>query len=436
MSRIVILGGGTAGTIIANRLRRLFDREVSTGRTTITVVDQDNQHLYQPGLLFVPFGTYDPDELVRPRRRQLHPQVTLVQDTIDRVETKDNRVRLGSGAKLDYDVLIIATGTRIAPEETEGMTGPGWQERVFDFYTLEGATKLRDALARFDGGHLVVNIVDMPIKCPVAPLEFAFLADDYFTRRGIRDRVQISYVTPLDSAFTKPNCANELTHLLRDKRIELVTEFNAGRVDGEAGILSSWDERTIPFDLLVTVPLHAGAEYIGRSPGLGDDLGFVVTDPHTLRAAAALNVFAIGDATDIPASKAGSVAHFEAEVLAMNVRRCLRRIPLHAEFDGHANCFIETGHHKALLIDFNYDVEPLSGAFPFPVVGPLRLLHESRLNHLGKLAFRWVYWNVLLPGRDIPAVGARMSMRGKHPLVPPPTATSQPPEPDRTLVGR
>ena len=436
MTRIVVLGGGTAGTIAANRLRRLFDRDVSAGRTTITVVDQDNQHVYQPGLLFVPFGTYDPNELVRPRRRQLHPRVKLVQEMIDRVETTNSRVHLTSGATLDYDVLIIATGTRIAPEETEGMTGPGWQERVFDFYTLEGATKLRDALARFDGGHLVVNIVDMPIKCPVAPLEFAFLADDYFTRRGIRDRVQISYVTPLDSAFTKPNCAKELTHLLRDKRIELVTEFNAGRVDGEAGILSSWDERTIPFDILVTVPLHIGAEYVGRSPGLGDDGGFVVTDPRTLRAAAAPNVFAIGDATNVPASKAGSVAHFEAEVLTENVRRHLRRIPLRAEFDGHANCFIETGHDKALLIDFNYEVEPLSGTFPIPVVGPLRLLHESRLNHLGKLAFRWIYWNVLLPGRDIPAVGARMSMRGKHPLLPAPTATSKHPEPDHTFVGR
>jgi sulfide:quinone oxidoreductase len=414
MTRIVILGAGTAGTIMANRLRRQYAREVRARRTTITVVDQDTQHVYQPGLLFVPFGGYEPGDLIRPQRDQIHPDVTLLHETIDRVETAANRVQLATGKTLDYDLLIVATGTRIAPEETEGMTGPGWREKVFDFYSLDGAVALRDALKRFDGGHLVVNIVDMPIKCPVAPLEFAFLADDYFTRRGIRNRVRITYATPLDGAFTKPTCTRELTHLLADKGIELVTEFAAGRVDGERGVLAGWDEREIPFDLLVTIPLHAGAAFVSRSPGLGDDLGFVLTDPNTLQARAAPNVFAIGDATNVPASKAGSVAHFEAEVLTGNIRRYLANQPLTPDFDGHANCFIETGHRKALLIDFNYEVEPVPGRFPFAGVGPMRLLRESRLNHLGKLAFRWIYWNVLLPGHDIPAVGPRMSLRGKE----------------------
>lgn len=416
MTRILILGAGTAGTIMANRLRRLYAAEVRDGRTTITVVDQDDEHLYQPGLLFIPFGGYTPEQVVRPRRAQLRPDVTYVRQGIERVATAENAVYLSDESRLPYDVLIVASGARLVPGETDGLTGPGWREKVFDFYTLDGATALARKLADWPGGRLVVDIVEMPIKCPVAPLEFAFLADAFFTERGIRDKVSITYVTPLDSAFTKPTCAKTLTHLLTEKGVDLVTEFNAGRVDGDQGRLYSWDDREIPFDLLVAVPVHMGAEFVARSPGLGDDLGFVTTDPHTLQSTAAPNVFAIGDAANLPVSKAGSVAHFEAEILEENVRRFIAGEPLRPDFDGHANCFIETGHDKALLIDFNYDVEPLPGKFPIPGIGPMPLLSESRLNHLGKRAFKWIYWNVLLPGHDIPGVGPRMSMHGKHPL--------------------
>lgn len=416
MTRILILGAGTAGTIMANRLRRLYAGNVRAKQTTITVVDQDEEHIYQPGLLFLPFGRYEPEELVRPRRQQLHPDVVYEASKIDRVETKENSVYLADGRTLSYDVLIVATGTRTVPDETEGLTGPGWQENMFEFYTLDGATKLGKKLATWPGGRLVIDIVEMPIKCPVAPLEFAFLADAFFTERGMRDKVEITYVTPLDSAFTKPTCSKSLTHLLAEKGVTLVTEFSAGQADGAKGILHSWDEREVPFDLLVAIPVNMGADFVSRSPGLGDASGFVLTDPHTLQCTAAPNVFAIGDATNVPASKAGSVAHFQAEILTENVKRFLEGGALLPDFDGHANCFIETGHKKALLIDFNYDVEPLPGEFPVPGVGPMRLLEESRLNHLGKLAFRWVYWNVLLPGHDIPGVGPQMSMRGKHPL--------------------
>jgi sulfide:quinone oxidoreductase len=414
MTRIVILGGGTAGTIVANRLARRYRRDIAAGRTAITVVDQDNCHVYQPGLLFVPFGIYDQRDVMRPRNRQLAAGVEYVQTAIERVEPDRDVVRLVDGRAIAYDVLVVATGVTTAPEETEGMTGPGWREKVFDFYTVEGATALRGALERFEGGRLVVSITDMPIKCPVAPLEFAFLADAYFTERGIRDRVTITYVTPLDSAFTKPVCSRHLTYLLRDKGIELVTEFNTGSVDGAAGSLRSYDEREVPFDLLVTVPLHAGAAWVERSDGLGDGLRFVTVDQHTLQAERKPNIFALGDASNVPTSKAGSVAHFQAEVLEGNVARFLEGRPLEPAFDGHANCFIETGHGKALLIDFNYDVQPLPGHFPIPRLGPMSLLKESRINHWGKLAFRWIYWNLLLPGRDMPLVSPQMTMRGKH----------------------
>ncbi len=414
MSRIVVLGGGTAGTIMANRLRRLYDADVAAGRTTITVVDQDDRHIYQPGLLFVPFGLYAPESIVKPRERQLHPAVQLRRDGIERVDPAVNRVSLASGTTLDYDLLIIATGTRTCPEETEGLTGAGWRETIFDFYSLDGATALRDALARFDGGDLVINVVDMPIKCPVAPLEFAFLADWFFTERGIRERVDITFVTPLDGAFTKPVASEVLGGLLEEKGIHLETEFATGEVDGAAGVLKSWDEREVSYDLLATIPLHGGAEYVERSPGLGDELGFIPADHHTLQAACAPNVFVIGDAANLPTSKAGSVTHFEGETLVRNIAHHVAGRPLEPRFDGHANCFIETGFSKALLIDFNYDTEPLPGRYPEPHVGPLPLLRESRLNHMGKVMFEWVYWHALLPGREIPGIGDQMQMAGKH----------------------
>jgi sulfide:quinone oxidoreductase len=415
VKRIVILGGGTGGTLAANRLRRAYNDKAAE----IVVVDRDADHVYQPGLLFVPFGLTDMRRIVRPRRQQLRHGISFRQAGIDRVDTGASRVHLDDGTALSYDVLVVATGARLLPEETDGLAGPGWLRDVFTFYTPEGAIALHGALEQFSGGRLVVNVVDMPIKCPVAPLEFCFLADWYFRQRGIRDRVQLSYVTPLDGAFTKPVANQELSGLLAGKGIELVTEFNTGTVEapgghGEThrpGRLISYDERAVPFDLAVVIPLHGGAGYVGRSPGLGDELGFIPVDPGTLQARAQQNVFALGDATDVPASKAGSVAHFEGDVLAGNVRRFLARQPLNAAFDGHTNCFIETGFGKALLIDFNYGTEPLTGHYPARLGLPL--LRQSRLNHLGKLAFQQFYWHSLLPGHDIPGISSAMPARGK-----------------------
>jgi sulfide:quinone oxidoreductase len=412
---VVILGGGTGGTLAANRLRRRFPPD----ELTITVVDQDDRHVYQPGLLFVPFGLTHVEDIVRPRHRQLRRGITFLEQPIDRVEIETHTVRLGDGSALAYDVLIVATGARLVPEETEGLIGPGWMDKVFTFYTPEGAAALGAALATFDGGRVVVNVVDMPIKCPVAPLELCFLADWYFHERGIRDDVQLTYVTPLDGAFTKPVASEALSGMRAERGIELVTEFNTGEVDGAAGRIVSYDEREVAFDLAVVVPLHGGAAYVGRSPGLGDELDFIPTDERTLQAKAAPNIFVIGDAANLPASKAGSVTHFEGETLVENVARHLDGEPLEEGFDGHANCFIETGFHKALLIDFNYDHEPVRGHYPAAVGLPL--LKESRINHLGKLLFESVYWHGLLPGREIPGISASMPSAGKRP----PTATKE-----------
>ena len=283
---------------------------------------------------------------------------------------------------------------------------------VFTSTHRKGAAGLETALAGFDHGRLVVDVVEMPIKCPVAPLEFCFLADWYLRDRGVRDDVSLTYVTPLDAAFTKPVAAQRLGGMLTERGIELVTEFSAGEVDGAGGRLVSYDDREVPFDLAVVVPAHNGAPCIANSPGLGDELGFVPTDLHTLQSTVAPEVFAIGDAASLPISKAGSVTHFEGEVLVENVRRFLAGEPLDASYDGHANCFIETGFHKAMLIDFNYEVEPLPGRFPGAVGLPL--MEESHLNHLGKLMFQWVYWHSLLPGRDLPGIHSAMPTAGKQ----------------------
>lgn len=408
--RIVILGAGTGGTLTANRLRRHLDAHAAT----ITVVDHDDRHVYQPGLLFVPFGLAHAEDIVRPRARQLHAGIDYVPSAVERVDVEASQVHLADGSTHPYDVLVVATGAELAPDETEGLTGEGWGTHAFTFYDLEGARGLAGAMERLTEGQLVVNIVDMPIKCPVAPLEFCFLADWWLQQQGRRGDVEITFVTPLDGAFTKPVASQALKGLLDEKGIHLVTEYNTGEVryhDG-GGTLVSYDERTVPFDLLAVIPAHNGAAYVGRSPGLGDDLDFVPTDPRTLQSQAAPNVFAIGDATSLPVSKAGSVTHFEGEVLCENILRFLDGRPLDEGYDGHANCFIETGFQKALLIDFNYETEPLPGHFPGPVGLPL--LKESRLNHLGKLMFQWFYWHTLLPGRDIPGIGPAMPTRGKH----------------------
>ena len=405
--QIVILGAGTAGTMMAHKLSRALSPEA----WSIAVVDRDNTHIYQPGLLFVPFGMYRPEETVRERQALLPEGVELLLSPVERVDPELNQVVFANGHTLGYDILIIATGTRVAPELTEGLSGAGWLESAFDFYTLEGATALAAKLERFEGGRVVINIAEMPIKCPVAPLEFAFLADAFFAQAGLRDKVELVYATPLDGAFTKPRAAAVLGDMLASRNIAVESNFVVSAVDGERRVMSSYDGREVDYDLLVTIPLHQGSALIQTS-GLGDDDGFVPTDKHTLQSEAFANIFALGDATNLPTSKAGSVAHFQAEVLTENILRTIDELEPLPLFDGHANCFIETGHGKAILLDFNYDTEPLPGRFPLPGLGPFTLLEESYVNHWGKLGFRWVYWNMLLKGEELP-LDHRMVMAGK-----------------------
>ena len=393
MRRLVILGGGTAGTMVANKLRSAYP----ASELEITVVDRDDEHHYQPGYLFLPFGIYDEGKIVRSRHHFIPDGVQLVLAEIDRVDAAAKCVHLADGRELEYDTLVIATGVEPRPDLTPGQDA----DDVHHFYDLPRSIALAEAFKEFPGGRLVVHLTDMPIKCPVAPLEFTFLADAYFRERKTRKKVEIVYVTPLDGAFTKPIASRELGTMFQDRGIQLEADFAVEHVDTENKELVSFDDRHVPYDLLVSIPLNYGPEYVARS-GLGDEMNLVPCHQHTMRSLEHPDIFVLGDGGTLQTSKAGSVAHFSVDVFMENWPYYLAGQDLPHSFDGHANCFIETGHGKVMLLDFNYGTQPYTGGFPLPVVGPMTLLGESRSNHLAKLAFRFVYWEFLLRGRPLP----------------------------------
>lgn len=408
MKKLVILGAGTAGTMMLSKLEPVLDRD----EWHITIVDQFETHYYQPGFLFIPFGIYNKKDVIKPKRDFFPSRAEVIFSAIEIIKPDENSVKLENGKILNYDYLIIATGSKIKPAETEGLKGDGWYKNIFDFYTIEGATNLARFLKYWEGGKLVLNITEMPIKCPVAPLEFVFLADWWFTEQGIRDKVDISFVTPLPGAFTKPKASQVFGDFLDKKNINLIPDFNIARVEPADNKIVSWEDQEVAYDLLVTIPTNMGDDVIERS-GMGDELNFIPTDKHTLRSENWENIFVIGDATNLPSSKAGSVAHFQADILFENFLSAIENRPLKAKFDGHANCYIESGFGKGILIDFNYDTEPLPGKFPLPGVGPFSLLEETKMNHYGKMMFRWMYWNLLLRGAELP-IEAQMTMAGKR----------------------
>ncbi|MEW6240007.1 MAG: FAD-dependent oxidoreductase [Chloroflexota bacterium] len=408
MKTFLILGAGTGGTMVANKMAQALDLQ----EWRILIVDKDENHYYQPGFLFIPFGIYSPSDVVKPKRNFLPPTVEVVFGEIELIEPDQNRVKLSGGKSISYDYLVVATGSYIRPEQTPGLLdGGGWRKNIFDFYTPDGAAALARFFKFWKGGRMVLNVAEMPIKCPVAPLEFLFLADWFFRERGIREKVDITFVTPLPGAFTKPRASSILGSMLDDRGIKLETEYAIMEVDNAKQIICSYDKREIPYDLLVTIPTNMGAEVIGAS-GMGDELNFVPVNKHTLQSVKWENVWLIGDASDVPASKAGSVAHFMLEVVVENILRHMEGLDPLPKFDGHANCFIESGNDKGVLIDFNYEVEPLPGMFPLPGFGPFSLLKESPANHWGKMMFKWIYWNVLLKGGEMP-FESQMSMAGK-----------------------
>jgi len=406
MRRILILGSGAGGTIVANMLRK----ELLEAEWEITIIDRQEQHHYQAGYLFIPFGVYSEHDVIKPKKEFIPKGVNFVLDNVVKIIPDARRVETETGGQYDYDWLVIATGCDIAPGEIDGMMD-GWGKDIFDFYTLEGSLELYKKLKYFSSGKVVLNIAEFPYKCPIAPLEFVFMADWFFTVNGVRDKVEIEFVTPLDNVFTKPVATKILAQFAAKKNIKVTPYFDLAQVNANEKTIESGKGEKVGYDLLVAIPPNVGDKALIDS-GVSDAVGFVPTDNRTLKSEKLDRVFVIGDTTNVPTSKAGSVAHYQAYTVVENL---IREIDGHAAkptFDGHATCFLASGFEKAILLDFNYDVEPLPGKFPFPGMGPFSLLQESLNNHWGKMMFRWVYWNLMMKGLDLP-LEPQMNLAGK-----------------------
>jgi len=411
MKKIVILGSGCAGTMTAVGLRK----KLSESEWDITIIDNDEIHHYQPGWLFIPFGVYTAEDCQKPKREFIPKGVNFVFDEVVGVDPAKRSIE-GKRGKYDYDWLVVASGCRIMPGEVEGMMDD-YHGNIHDFYTLEGAQALFEKMKYFDKGRVVLNIAELPYKCPVAPLEFIFMADWFFTVNGVRDNIEIELVTPVSGAFTKPIASKILGDIAVQKNITVTPNWDIAQVNAEEKTIESHKGDKVPYDLLISIPPNFGAQFIEDS-GMGDPMCFVNTDHFTLRAKDFENIYVIGDATNVPASKAGAVAHYESETVIENMLREIEGQEPKSTFDGHATCFICSGYEKAVLIDFNYKYEPLPGKFPFPGLGPFSLLGDSYLNYWGKMMFKWVYWNMMMRGVELP-LEQQMTMAGKmrHSLV-------------------
>ena len=393
--KIVVLGGGTGGTIVANNLRRHLPKDWE-----ITLIDRDDRHIYQPGMLFVPFGLQKANTLVRSRKKYILPDINFVIDEITHIDPDKKEVKTKSH-KFSYDFLVISTGCKIVPEENDGLMD-AWGKNAFSFYTIEAAEMLHKKLKEFDGGKLVMNIAELPFKCPVAPIEFVFLADWYFKNRGIRNKTEIELVTPLPGAFTKPKASAVFIESAKSTNIKITTSFELNAVNGQEKYIESVKGDKVSFDTLVIVPSTIGDKVISDS-GMDDGIGYVPTHHNTLKALKHDGIYVIGDATNVPTSKAGSVAHYEADVVVFNIMSEIHGVKPEEIYDGHSTCFIVYSKGTSSLIDFNYKIEPLHGKFPAPKFGPFSLLKETKMNWYGKLGFEWLYWNVLLAGRHLGA---------------------------------
>jgi sulfide:quinone oxidoreductase len=398
MQRVVVLGGGVGGTLTANLTARKLKHEIANGEARVTVVDATGAHAYQPGYMYIAMGGEHAEKLVRPERSLLDKNVELVVDTVTAIDTEAQTVTLGAGTDLVYDQLVIATGARILPEEL-----PGFETEAHHFYSAEAAAKLRTALDDFEGGKIVIGIAGIPYKCPPAPLEVAFLVESELRERGLRDKTEMTFLSPINRAFTIESVSDMATPILAEKGIGLELLAGVAEIDAERKVVITDAFEEHSYDLLICVPPHRGAQVVIDS-GLAPKSGWLPTDRHTLQVKTVAkpapgqadeditrfpNVYALGDATDLPLSKAGSTAHFEAPIVAEHVAAAVQgREPegKDASYTGKVMCFFEVGDGKGTLLQFDYDNPPKP---PKP----------NRMWHIGKVVFNKTYWRTVPRGR-------------------------------------
>jgi sulfide:quinone oxidoreductase len=378
VKRILILGGGTGGTLAANLLAKRLKRS----EAQIAVVSASSRHMYQPGWLYVPFGRQDPRKLSRPERVLLNKRVNLIIGSATSLDVEKGMVSLDDGQNLTYDYLIIATGSRPSPGDV-----PGLMEGGHHFYTEEASWKLHAALEEFRGGRIVVGVGGLPYKCPVAPLEFTFLLEEYLTKRGIRDNSEIIYTFPLNRVFSIETVAEAAQPLLEQRGVKIETFFNLDEVDPVNRVARSMEGTDLTYDLLVMIPPHRGAKFL-QGHAIADAQGWVQTERETLQVKGHPELWALGDTTDLPISKAGSTAHFEAPVIVEQIVATLHGTvpdPKHARYEGHVMCFLEAGYNRASMLDFDYSRPP-------EVRDPTAVVHWQ------KMAFNKAYWYLVPTG--------------------------------------
>jgi sulfide:quinone oxidoreductase len=384
MKRILILGGGVGGTLTANLLVKKLRRQLKAGEVTITVIDQTGQHTYQPGFMYIAMGGERAEKLQRPERSLLDPKVTLVVGEIEKVDEASQTVYLKGGERLAYDYLVLATGSRIVPEEIEH-----FDTEAQHFYTAEAALELRRALDAFTGGRIVVAIAGMPYKCPPAPLEVSFLIETELRQRGLRDQSEVHFCSPIGRAFTIESVSEMATPIFEAKDIEVHTFFNVEAIHPQRKVVQSLEGEELPYDLLILVPPHKGQQFLidsGLAPAPG---GWLPTDRATLQVGGRPNVYALGDATDLPLSKAGSTAHFEAPVVTERIVAAIEGREVdhkRGDYLGKVMCFFEIGDGKGTLLQFDYEHPP-------------RPPKPNQLWHLGKIVFNKTYWHTVPKGR-------------------------------------